>query len=347
MVLLNLLVGVEAAITMILYIILAARMEIVLFWGSILVLTIVFAELALHERFERLARALLVYGTTFVLLPVWALVYGCVALISVFYVVTILFALNVVATRLQRFIINPVVAFFMIGVMGHEYYAHNYLVIMPIEGDLVLYYIIITPLALMLGMGVVVYMTDRYKHEHQLLEEKNEELQQLMRIDTLTGLYNKKFLNEQLKVLMALSRRDECPLSILVIDIDFFKNYNDMYGHIQGDQCLVEVSEIINHSVLRQSDSVFRFGGEEFVVLLYNVGSESGEIVGQRIVDNVREARIKHIGSEIAEFITVSAGLFTYDGKKDMTTNSVIRMGDEALYMAKKGGRDQICTLYV
>ena len=118
-----------------------------------------------------------------------------------------------------------------------------------------------------------------------------------------------------------------------------------MYGHIQGDRCLVRVAEIMNDSVLRDSDSVFRFGGEEFVVLLHNIEQSAAKVVGQRIVDNIRAANIKNEGSEVESVVTVSVGLYTFDGKKDMTTNSVIRMADEALYQAKNGGRNRLCAL--
>lgn len=345
MVILNLLIAVEAVLTLFSALYIQASIERTLFWSAVLVITIFFAEISLRERWRNLAQKMIVYGTSLVLIPAWSVVHGTIALSAVLYIVTILFALNMIATRMQRIIINPFVLLYLIGTMSYEYYTKNYIVIIPIEGELAVYYIIIIPVMLMVGMFVFVYMTDNYKREHFLLEQKNLELQRLMRIDTLTGLYNKQFLNEQIGVFMSIAKRNGVPLSVIVIDIDYFKNYNDRYGHIQGDRCLVRVAEAIRDSVLRKSDSVFRFGGEEFVVLLHDVSKENAEVVGQRLVDNIRAAKIRNSGSAIDEYVTISAGLYTYDGKKEMTTNSVIRMADEALYMAKNSGRNKFCSL--
>ncbi len=344
-VLLNLVIFVEAFLTVISTIFVQIGAARTCYWWVVLILSVSLAELALHDAWRKLASSVTVYAYSVLLLPIWALIHGSFALSGVVYLVTLLLVLNMVATKIQRWIINPFMFFFMVGFLSYEYYNDNFIAVIPIDGEMALYYIVIIPIAMMIGMAIVVALTDTYKKEHALLEEKNKELQRMMRIDMLTGLYNKQFLNEQIKIYMAISKRNEIPLSVIVIDIDYFKNYNDMYGHIQGDRCLVRVAEIMNDSVLRDSDSVFRFGGEEFVVLLHNIEQSAAKVVGQRIVDNIRAANIKNEGSEVESVVTVSVGLYTFDGKKDMTTNSVIRMADEALYQAKNGGRNRLCAL--
>ncbi len=345
MVVLSLLVAAESLFTLLSAIYIETSRERIIYWTAVLIFTLFVAELAVNEKHLNKARFLLIYGVTFVIIPLWVLVHGNIALAAILYIVTILLALNMISTRIHRIVINSFMITFMISSMGHEYLSHNYIIVMPIEGNIAIYYIIIIPIVLMLAMGFVVFIVDKYKNERLLLEKKNKELSHLVRIDALTGLYNKQFLNEQIKIYMSISRRTNVPLSVLVLDIDYFKNYNDQYGHMQGDDCLVKIAEIIKKSVHRGSDNIFRFGGEEFVLLLHNVNASSALEVGQRVVDNVREAKIENSGSQIDSFITVSAGLFTYDGKKEMTTNSVIRMADEALYMAKNEGRNKICTL--
>lgn len=345
MVVLTLLVATESVLTLLSAIYIETSLERIIYWLAVLAFTLVTAELAVSKQYQNKAKLLLVYGVTFIIIPLWVLVHGNIALAAILYIVTILLGLNMISTKIQRVIINPFMIIFMICSMSYEYYSHNYILVMPIEGSIAIYYIVVMPIVLMLAMGLVVFIVDKYKNDRLLLEKKNEELNHLVRIDALTGLYNKQFLNEQIKIYMSISRRTNVPLSVLVLDIDYFKNYNDRYGHMQGDDCLVKVAEIINDSVHRKSDNVFRFGGEEFVILLHNVDASNALEVGQRVVDNVREAKIRNSGSKIDSFITVSAGLFTFDGKKAMTTNSVIRMADEALYMAKNEGRNRICTL--
>ena len=344
-VILCLLVAAESVLTLASMLYVKTSWYRVLYWLVLLVINIIFAELALHERYLRLVRGALVYGASFVLIPVWSFLHGNINLGAIFYIGLIVMAINLVANRMQRWIVDSFIVLFLLVLMIHDYTIRNYLVVLPLSDELAVYYMAVIPLAFALVIAVVTVVIDKYKSEHVELRLNNQELQRMMRIDMLTGLYNKQYLNEQIKVLMAISRRNEMPLSVLVIDIDYFKNYNDCYGHIQGDRCLVRVAESINNSVLRDSDNVFRFGGEEFVVLLHNVNSDDALIVGQRIVDNVLKTGIEHTGSQINNFITVSVGLFTYDGRKEMTTNSVIRMADEALYKAKNEGRNRICTL--
>ncbi len=345
LVILNLLIAAEALLTLLSMIYIKRNESYPVFWVGVLVCTVTLAELVLHEKLEQLAKNMIIYGIALVLIPAWVMVRGSIAIGAILYIFVILLSLNLVATKLQRYIINPCLFVFLVAVMSYEYYKNKFIAIVPVEEEIALYYSLVVPLAFILVMWMVVVMIDKHKSDHKSLVLKNEELRRMMRIDTLTGLYNKQFLNEQIKSYMSMSRRSEVPLSVIVIDIDYFKYYNDHYGHIQGDRCLVRVAEIINYSVMRDSDSVFRFGGEEFVVLLYNVKAMDALMVGQRIVDNIRDAKIKHNGSHIDDYVTVSAGLFTFDGKKEMTTNSVIRMADEALYIAKNEGRNRICTL--
>ena len=245
-----------------------------MYWLMVLISSILCAELSLNERYLKRVRTCLVYGASFILIPVWFMLHGKINLGAVFYVGLIVLAVNLIANRRQRWLIDTFIMLFLVALMIYDYKIRDYLVVLPLSDELAVYYMAIIPFAFILAMAVVIIVIDNYKAEHMELVQSNLELQRLMRIDMLTGLYNKQYLNEQIKVLMSISRRNEQPLSVLVIDIDYFKNYNDCYGHIQGDRCLVQVAEAINDSVLRDSDNVFRFGGEEFVVLLHNVKSE-------------------------------------------------------------------------
>lgn len=139
---------------------------------------------------------------------------------------------------------------------------------------------------------------------------------------------------------MSLSRRQNNAISIIVCDIDFFKQYNDNYGHLQGDECLKKVAKTLNHTIRRGSDWVARYGGEEFVIVL--PGTElSGALM---IAENLRKAiagiKIEHTGAKIEEFVTISLGVAcNLDLKSD---DDLFAMADRALYRAKENGRNRV-----
>ena len=171
----------------------------------------------------------------------------------------------------------------------------------------------------------------------------NHTLQLMALADGLTGLANRRqfdlFLNQSLKA-SSLSKK---PLSLVMLDIDFFKRYNDFYGHVAGDTCLRTVGEIIQKLKLRNTDLIARYGGEEFAIILPDTGPEAALFVARQAVAAVRSAKIPHGESGSAsKVVTISAGFFSRIGSG--SEDDVIRLkegADKALYMAKIQGRDR------
>ncbi|MDR1735527.1 MAG: GGDEF domain-containing protein [Oscillospiraceae bacterium] len=159
--------------------------------------------------------------------------------------------------------------------------------------------------------------------------------------DALTGINNRRFLTESLRRnISSLSRHDGL-LSILMIDVDFFKKYNDTYGHGMGDDCLKSVAAALAKSLMRADDFVARYGGEEFVIVLPNTDKGGAIIIAERILQNVRALNIPHEKSDAAPFVTISVGVTTGEVKPGDTGDDFIKRADEALYDSKHTGRNR------
>lgn len=164
--------------------------------------------------------------------------------------------------------------------------------------------------------------------------------------DGLTGIYNRRFMEENLQwIIKTLSRTPNGTLSLLMMDIDFFKKYNDTYGHSAGDDCLRAVAEAISGSIMRTDDFAARYGGEEFVVVLPNTEESGVRFMANKLLENVRMLNIPHEKSDAASFVTISVGATT--GKVEFTHSGVdyIKRADEALYVSKQSGRNRYTFL--
>jgi len=176
------------------------------------------------------------------------------------------------------------------------------------------------------------------------LFRSNLNLDDKVHFDALTGIYNRRFLDDNIKrVIKSLSRSNGI-LSVMMLDIDFFKKYNDTYGHSMGDVCLQAVAKAL-YETARADDCVVRYGGEEFVVLLPNTDETGAGIIAIRFLNSIRSLHIPHICSEIADYVTISIGATTVKVKLNHQYMNYIERADEALYMSKDSGRDRYTYL--
>ena len=176
----------------------------------------------------------------------------------------------------------------------------------------------------------------------QELEEANERLEELSLYDDLTGTANRRQFEQVLKSNWKLLERKNQKLSLIMIDIDHFKEYNDRYGHQQGDQCLKKVARSLQEGARRDSDTVARYGGEEFAVILPDTDAENAEEIAETMRKNVEELRIPHEASPVSEYVTVSLGIETFEDLADKDPDDLINNADEALYKAKENGRNRL-----
>ena len=183
-----------------------------------------------------------------------------------------------------------------------------------------------------------------HKSQQQLME-MNIQLQRLMNMDGLTGLNNRRHFDEYATVEWFRAIREKSTLSILMIDVDQFKNYNDTYGHLAGDDALKSIAQAIQQSVHRPADLAARFGGEEFVVILPSTPLAGAQLVGENIRRSIEELHIPHTGSSVADHATVSVGGAFRIPTADDSLVALIGSADSALYEAKKQGRNRAIIL--
>ncbi len=174
------------------------------------------------------------------------------------------------------------------------------------------------------------------------LEKTNSILQDLSSIDGLTGIPNRRCFDEFVDREWKIAVRKSAPLSIIMIDIDHFKAYNDNYGHQAGDECLKQIGKVLKESVTRPEDLVARYGGEEFIAVLADTDINGAMIVAERIRSKVKALNMPHETSSIAKIVTVSMGIAGGVPNRDSLSGSFITMADKALYQAKRNGRNQI-----
>lgn len=161
-------------------------------------------------------------------------------------------------------------------------------------------------------------------------------------IDELTGIYNRRYLDENLKRYVKLLSRSRGSISVLMLDLDFFKLYNDTYGHAAGDVCLRKVAGALQDSISRNEDFAARYGGEEFVVVLFGTSGADAMVVADRILENVRRLKIPHIQNQPAGCVTISIGVTSAVTHHTHTPQAYIERADAALYQSKSAGRNRI-----
>ncbi len=182
-------------------------------------------------------------------------------------------------------------------------------------------------------------------HTHKMeskLKEANMELERLTNIDALTGIGNRRYFDNEIRKEWRLSVRYKRSISLILIDIDYFKLYNDTYGHVAGDACLKAVAGALNGALQRPGDTVARYGGEEFAILLCDTPLRGAALIAERIKQVVTELDIKHDASNVSEILTISIGVSSLIPEITNLPKELIEASDKALYKAKADGRDHI-----
>lgn len=185
-----------------------------------------------------------------------------------------------------------------------------------------------------------ILLEEQLKGENKELKQSNTMLQYLINIDSLTGVYNRRYLEQQLEIQWKIAIRQKQKITIFMLDIDFFKKYNDTYGHPAGDDALKKVADILNHSFLKSTDFVARYGGEEFIILTIGGDQEQIALYADTIVKKISDLNIVHDRSDKA-VLTVSLGFSSCWPKVKESSFSLIKQADEALYEAKGSGRNK------
>ena len=198
--------------------------------------------------------------------------------------------------------------------------------------------------AAILGGAAVIGSISTYNLEHALRTNFLETrlLNELAERNGMTGLYNRRIFDDYMERLWRQSRRESTSVAIIFVDIDFFKVFNDLYGHQAGDDCLKRVAKCIARGAKRPFDFAARYGGEEFVLVLYGPPDDYARAVPEQIHRDVLELAIPHAGSQAAKFVTVSVGMALARPETSRSLAGAIQAADEALYQAKREGRNRV-----
>ena len=204
-------------------------------------------------------------------------------------------------------------------------------------------------------LGAVDYITKPFNlnivklrlKNHLELKRQRDILSRLSHTDGLTGIPNRREFDSYLQREWFRALRSRKHLSILMMDVDFFKRYNDCYGHTPGDDCLKKVAASIHASLLRPADLAARYGGEEFACILPDTDGGGAKRLAQNILENIRMLKIRHEDSEVSEFVTVSIGMASMIPDKGTEPVELTRQADNALYNAKASGRNRVAVFTV
>jgi diguanylate cyclase (GGDEF)-like protein len=196
--------------------------------------------------------------------------------------------------------------------------------------------------AKMTAMQRIAAMRHRLISVSHELENANSELLKLANADGLTGLSNRRIIDQYLEKETARAIRSDHSITVIMMDLDNFKAYNDNYGHIAGDSCLKKVSKVLKNSVRRPEDLVGRYGGEEFCVILPNTDMNGAMFVAERIRTSIQELKIPHTGNADLGVVTISLGIASRVPGQKAPATQLLNEADKALYKAKVSGRNRV-----
>ena len=188
----------------------------------------------------------------------------------------------------------------------------------------------------------LIKSNEKIERQKTELEKTNLKLQELSLKDPLTKLWNRRKYDETISLEWNRCLRHQRYISLLFLDIDFFKKYNDGYGHIAGDECLIKLGQTIRDSLMRSTDMAARYGGEEFIVILPEAGKEEAIKIAEALRRKIEELHIPHALSTVSAYVTVSIGVSSVIPHDGLSEEGLLEMADKALYKAKDNGRNQV-----
>lgn len=203
-----------------------------------------------------------------------------------------------------------------------------------------------------LNLGAVDYITKpfspiiikaRVNTQAELIRYRKL-LEEISYLDGLTGISNRRKFDEYLDSTWNFAERESLPISMILMDIDHFKQFNDNYGHLKGDDCLIQISRALSKAVVRKTDCIARYGGEEFACILPNTNMDSAVIIADNLRRSIMALQIPHAYSSAGDRVTISFGVATIIPDRNSSCSVLIQAADDALYRSKAGGKNMVST---
>lgn len=331
-----------------------------LFVWLVVALAVIFSRFALSYIYQRFKDTKLTQRTW---LFCWSLLTVCCSLIYT-YAALILTPLDTA----ESIIAVGLLVFGLCGATTVSYAASIYAILcmtLPISMISSIYFIfgINDKTALVVGIAIIAFsgillslirgvnrafiksIELNYQHQQEIEKRKlvERQLYDISRRDSLTSLFNRRYFDEVLETELGRAYRGHTALSLVMLDVDYFKEYNDHYGHVAGDNCLIEVANLIEQQANRKGDLVARYGGEEFAIILPGIDAKGALAFAQRLQQFIQAQRLEHASTKLTTLksVTISAGVTTVVPLMKHAPEKIIQQADTALYQAKKEGRNR------
>ncbi len=309
-------------------------------WMAISTFCTVLGLLALKRIRTELVHRVGIYGLCLVVLPVsWLSSAGLVSPSMVYSVVALLL-INFLLAGIERLALNTVFLGVNLALISLYHVQPELFRTLSAEEQF-LDWMVNIPLLFVFTALLLATLERAYEREREVNIEKTRKLAILSRTDSLTGLQNRRHLNEDIGDRIREWQNKGTPFSIIVLDVDYFKQFNDAYGHLQGDKCLQRIASLLQAAVSRSDDNVYRFGGEEFLLLLKETDRAGALSFARRLEADIARAAIPHKQSGVSSVITASMGIATCD-TRNADSQTLLKQADTALYQAKDSGRNRI-----
>jgi diguanylate cyclase (GGDEF)-like protein len=334
-------------------------MQPLLIWFAMAV-SIIFSRFALAFIYQRFKDTMLTQRTW---LFCWSLLTVCCSLIYT-YAALILTPLD----KPESMFAVGLLVFGLCGATTVSYAASIYAIlcmILPISVISSLYFIFATndKAAIVVGIAIIAFagillslirgvnrafiksIELNYQNQQEIEKRKlvERQLYDISRRDSLTSLFNRRYFDEMLETELGRAYRGHTALSLVMLDVDYFKEYNDHYGHVAGDNCLIEVASLIEQQANRKGDLVARYGGGEFAIILPGIDAKGALAFAQRLQQFIEAQRLQHDSTKLTTLksVTISAGVTTVVPLMKHSPEKIIEQADTALYQAKKEGRNR------
>lgn len=198
----------------------------------------------------------------------------------------------------------------------------------------------------LLTILLTTLLTLKLQGAREKVRQHQKELEIMSITDITTGIFNRRHLNEILEVEYKRMSREGTTLSLLMIDVDYFKNYNDTLGHQMGDECIRQVAQTLKELLQRPGDVIGRYGGDEFTAILPNTDREGAEVISCAMLKAISELKMVHPDSKAAGYVTISVGGACHSGRSgDGSVMKLLRLADVAMYRSKQSGRNRAVVL--